>query len=214
MMPLILCSVILLNLLCHSNSHAVQHTYLVIVGGTGDLARKYLWGSALRLFVENYNENTTFSFYAGSRVSQGDGDKALKEIISGNKCDLNDEKCVKLRPKFIRNAKYVMLKNKENYTNLCESFRSGMDPETNIHQIFYLSVPSSAYQSVAQNIHSSCRHERIATTRIVLEKPFGRNMEDAAKQAEVISQFFDDEEICRVDHYLAKSVSKQILNFR
>lgn len=214
MVSLILCSVIFVNLFYNSNSLAAHHTHLVIVGGTGDLARKYLWGSALRLFVENYHENRTFSFYAGSRIPQKDGDEAISEILNNNKCDLNDQKCEKLRPKFIENVKYVMLKYKENYTSLCEGFRASSHKYITTHQIFYLSVPSSAYQSVAEFINSNCRHEKIASTRVVLEKPFGRNMDDAAKQAEVISQYFNDEETHRVDHYLAKSVSKQILNFR
>ncbi|XP_045174773.2 GDH/6PGL endoplasmic bifunctional protein-like isoform X2 [Mercenaria mercenaria] len=214
MVPLLLCSLLFLNVLYESKSQAAQHTNFVIVGGTGDLARKYLWGSALRLFVENFSENNTFSFYAGARVSQTDGDKALNDILNSNKCDSNDPKCEKLRPKFLENAKYVVLKYDENYTNLCNTFRTEKGPEITIHQIFYLSIPSSAYQSVTHNIHSNCRHEKISSTKVVLEKPFGLDKESAAKQAEVISEHFHDDEVHRVDHYLAKSVSKQILNFR
>ena len=214
MVPLVIIVLLFLSKLCVSNTQPVHHTNFVIVGGTGDLARKYLWSSALRLFVENYNENTTFSFFAGARVSQTDGDKALNEILDSNKCEVNDQKCHKLRPKFIENSKYVVLKYEENYTNLCEKFRSTDDSELSVHQIFYLSIPSSAYESVSHNIHTHCRHEKFRSTKVVLEKPFGLNKESAVKQANIISEHFHDDEVHRVDHYLAKSVSKQILNFR
>ncbi|KAL4225746.1 6-phosphogluconolactonase [Mactra antiquata] len=201
-------------LLCMFDGVTMIHTYIVIIGGTGDLARKYLWGSALQLFVQHYNENCTFSFYAGARVTQDTGHKALGHILENVQCGARDQKCEKLRPTFIENTKYVMLKTDEHYKELCDQYGSGTKTDENIQQIFYLSVPSSAYQSVSKNIHTNCRRDFISTTRVVLEKPFGHDKHSAEVQAAVIGQYFNDNEVRRVDHYLAKSVSKQILSFR
>lgn len=205
---------VLMVLSCMWGCAYLTHTNFVIVGGTGDLARKYLWGSALQLFVQEYNENCTFSFYAGSRVTQDVGDKALSHILEDIKCDVNDQKCIKLRPSFIDNSKYIPLTSGDSYRELCEHFQSKYSPKNDIKQIFYLSIPSSAYESVSRSIHNYCRLDFISSTRIVLEKPFGGDKTSAKKQTDVIGQFFEDDEVRRVDHYLAKTVSKQILSFR
>ena len=209
------CLVFLLTMMLASA--AQKHTNIVIVGGTGDLARKYLWSSALSLFVNNFNENTTFSFYAGARVSQEDGTKTLTDILDKVICEMGDEDCSRLRPTFIENSKYEILKSGDHYKNLCKSFRNqptGLNlPSLDLRQIFYLSVPSSAYESVARLIDENCRHEG-TTTQIVLEKPFGLDKVSASDQVTAINKHFLDDEVHRVDHYLAKPVTKQILNFR
>lgn len=194
-----------------------QHTNIVIIGGTGDLARKYLWGSALSLFTNNYNENNTFSFYAGARVPQEDGEKVLSEILDKVVCETSDENCHRLRPLFIDNSQYTVLKTAENYKKLCTKFTNlAVDHEepVKLRQIFYLSIPSSAYQIVARLISENCRHEHISSTQTVLEKPFGLDKDSAAEQVFAVSKYFMDDEVQRVDHYLAKPVTKQILSFR
>lgn len=195
-----------------------QHTNVIIIGGTGDLARKYLWNGALSLFVNNQEENSTFSFYAGARVPQEEGSKTLDDILDKVICELADEKCVKLRPEFIENSQYVMVKTAQQYKELCEGFSSLSNeldiPDFIIRQIFYFSIPSSAYQSVARLIHENCRNGGITSTQVVLEKPFGLDKATSAEQVKAMSRYFKDDEVYRVDHYLAKPVTKQILNFR
>ena len=161
-----------------------QHTDFIIVGGTGDLARKYLWDGALDLFVHNYNENTTFSFYAAARVPQNSGDEALQEIMQDTQCGVNDKKCHHLRPQFMGSVKYIQLKTPKQYEELCQNFTSKDDEKEQweIKTIFYLSVPSSAYESVAKNIHDNCRHDGKADLKVVLEKPFGSDKKSAIHQ--------------------------------
>lgn len=195
-----------------------QHTNIVIIGGTGDLARKYLWSSALSLFSKNYNENSTFSFYAGARVSMEDGTRALNDILDKVTCELGDEKCINLRQAFVENSEYVTLKTADHYKDLCKMF-SNLPvehdlPDLKVRQIFYFSIPSSAYESVARMINENCRHASISATQVVLEKPFGLDKVSATEQVTAISKYFSSDEVYRVDHYLAKPVTKQILSFR
>ena len=162
----------------------LQHTNFVIIGGTGDLARKYLWDSALELFVHNFNENTTFSFYAAARVPQKSGDGALQDILEDVHCDLDDAVCHKLRADFIVNLKYIQLKTSEQYYELCQNFSLNHKEKQpwEMKVIFYLSVPSSAYESVAKSIHDNCRQDETVDLKVVLEKPFGSNKETAIHQ--------------------------------
>ena len=161
-----------------------QHTNFVIVGGTGDLARKYLWDGALELFVHNFNENTTFSFYAVARVPQNSGEGALQEILEDIQCDINDKMCHKLRPDFMGNVQYIQLKTAGQYHELCQSFTSKDEEKEpgEMKVIFYLSVPSSAYESVSKNIHDNCRQDNMVDLKVVLEKPFGSDKKSALHQ--------------------------------
>lgn len=164
-----------------------QHTHFVIIGGTGDLARKYLWDSALKLFVHNFNENSTFSFYAAARIPQKSGDEALQDILDDVQCDVNDEMCHKLRPTFMENVKYMQLKTAGQYAELCKNFSSkeeGNEVEelSDIKMIFYLSIPSSAYESVAKSIHDNCHQDNKSGLKVVLEKPFGSDKKSALHQ--------------------------------
>ena len=161
-----------------------QHTNFVIVGGTGDLARKYLWDGALELFVHNFNENTTFSFYPAARVPQNSGEEALQEIMLDTQCDVNDKKCHHLRPKFLGNVQYVQLKTAGQYEELCQNFTSKDEEQEPwaMRTIFYLSVPSSAYESVSKNIHDKCRQDGKVGLKVVLEKPFGSDKKSALHQ--------------------------------
>lgn len=199
--------------LCVCNVTPSQHTHFVIIGGTGDLARKYLWSSALQLFVSSVDDNNTITFYAGAREVENEGKKLLKDILDKIKCEIDDAKCESFRSHFVQNSKYVQLKTAEDYSYLCQSFCSNT-VGFKIRQIFYFSVPSSAYQSVATNIHQNCIHCSVSSTKVVLEKPFGVDKDSAHLQAGIISKYFKDDDIHRVDHYLAKSVTMQILNFR
>ncbi|WAR03153.1 G6PE-like protein [Mya arenaria] len=192
-----------------------QHTNIVIVGGIGDLAKKYLWHSALQLYAKSYNENNTISFYAGARVIEDEGNVVLNKILDRILCDTDDKHCHKLRPKFIRNSHYVMLKKGYHYETLCKKLSSEYENGlTSVRQIFYFSIPSSAYQSVAEFVNEHCRHENVTSTEIVLEKPFGLDKSSAKLQVDTINSYFSGSEVKRVDHYLAKSVTKQILKFR
>ena len=179
---------ILVTVLVSCCCSAMQHTNFIVVGGTGDLARKYLWDSALELFVHNFNENTTFSFYAAARVPQNAGDETLQNILEDVQCDTDDEVCHKLRTTFIANLKYVQLKTSEQYQELCQNFSNSHDKDKQpweMKTIFYLSVPSSAYESVAESIHDNCRQGDDVDFKVVLEKPFGSNKETAIHQVTI-----------------------------
>ncbi|KAH3877071.1 GDH/6PGL endoplasmic bifunctional protein-like isoform X2 [Dreissena polymorpha] len=208
-----MCSLVLFILLLESTCcHAVRHTNIVIVGGFGDLAKKYLWSGALNLFVNNHNENATISFYGAARVSVEDGTKILHNILESVQCETKDNSCMKLRPAFLARSHYVLLKTKDHYQAFCGTLYSlSIESSVSMRNIFYLSVPSSSYEDVAKLIKENCN---FSSTQIVLEKPFGLDKSSAVKQVNNIGKFFVSDEVWRVDHYLAKSVTKQILKFR
>ncbi|MHC4474007.1 MAG: glucose-6-phosphate dehydrogenase [Planctomycetota bacterium] len=85
--------------------------------------------------------------------------------------------------------------------------------------IFYLAVPPSLYATIAEQLGrtglSGSRHPgHKPRVSLVVEKPFGRDSNSAAKLNDQINRFFDEAQIYRIDHYLGKETVQNIMAFR
>ena len=77
--------------------------------------------------------------------------------------------------------------------------------------LHYLAIPPSLFATVAQNLaKSGCAHN----ARVVVEKPFGRNLDTAKELGDTLHRFFPEENIFRIDHYLGKEPVQNILYTR
>jgi len=77
--------------------------------------------------------------------------------------------------------------------------------------IYYLAIPPSLFEAVVVGLaDSGC----IKGARVVLEKPFGRDLSSARALNATLSRFFPEESIFRIDHYLGKEAVQNILYFR
>ncbi|MDD2389105.1 MAG: glucose-6-phosphate dehydrogenase [Desulfobacterales bacterium] len=86
------------------------------------------------------------------------------------------------------------------------------------NRLFYLAIPPSLYKSVAQMIgRSGLGAEQQAGngwSRIVVEKPFGRDLTTAVDLDRSLHDYFQEHQIFRIDHYLAKETVQNVLMFR
>jgi glucose-6-phosphate 1-dehydrogenase len=85
--------------------------------------------------------------------------------------------------------------------------------------MFYLAVPPVLYETVAERLGAaglSRKEEPRCHTqaRLVVEKPFGRDLESASKLNDTISKWFQESQIYRIDHYLGKETVQNIMIFR
>jgi glucose-6-phosphate 1-dehydrogenase len=91
--------------------------------------------------------------------------------------------------------------------------------------LFYLSVGPELYESIIQNIGAIqpnrgprrwCAAETnpAARHRIIVEKPFGRDLQSAEHLNRVLGRVFEDEDVFRIDHYLGKETVQNLLVFR
>jgi glucose-6-phosphate 1-dehydrogenase len=105
------------------------------------------------------------------------------------------------------------------YQQLGQRLRE-MDQEhgTNGNRLFYLATSPSFYAMIAKNLAQhglvSRRSGAAGWTRLIVEKPFGRDLESARCLDEVIHTVFDEEQVYRIDHYLGKETVQNILAFR
>jgi len=75
----------------------------------------------------------------------------------------------------------------------------------------YLAIPPSVFPAVVKNLHvASCTND----ARVIVEKPFGRDLESAQALNRTLHEAFPEERIFRIDHYLGKEAVQNMLYFR
>jgi glucose-6-phosphate 1-dehydrogenase len=87
-----------------------------------------------------------------------------------------------------------------------------------MNRLYYLSIPPQVYMPVIrllgeQGLNTSCQHGK-AMTRLLVEKPFGFNLQSAKDLINETAEVFGEEQVFRIDHYLAKETVQNILTFR
>jgi glucose-6-phosphate 1-dehydrogenase len=111
------------------------------------------------------------------------------------------------------------------YTKLCSLLRyvdgKYEDPATfaNLRKslgdakrpLFYLAIPPSLFATVAEGL---ARSNSVANARVVVEKPFGRDLASAQELNRTLHRFFPEPAIFRIDHYLGKEPVQNLIYFR
>ncbi|XP_039223233.1 GDH/6PGL endoplasmic bifunctional protein [Crotalus tigris] len=194
------------------------HVSVILLGATGDLAKKYLWQSLFQLYLDEVSNGHTFTFYGATQQEPEVGRKLMFEPLKKLAClpEVPPDRCAVLKDQFLKLTEYHQLKGEEDYAKLSQSIKTSLAQEELVEsgRIFYLSVPPFAYAKIARHVNSSCRPPSGAWLRVVLEKPFGHDWVSAQQLAEELAKVFREEEIYRVDHYLGKQVVAHILPFR
>lgn len=107
----------------------------------------------------------------------------------------------------------------EGYERLAELLKQ-LDTRfaTRGNRVFYLSVQPKYFSLIIEKLHQhgliSDPHQQERWSRVIIEKPFGRDVESAAKLQKKISEHLDESQIYRIDHYLGKETVQNLLVFR
>lgn len=191
-----------------------KDTVIVVFGASGDLAKKKTFPALFGLFREGYLDSSTKIYgYARSDLSH----EALRERIepylkrpNGNEDDTKVEEFFKMIT-YIHGAYdtadgYVKLrKSIEEF----ENERKVSEP----HRLFYFALPPSVFLTVATHIKNNLYADD-GVTRLIVEKPFGHDLESAKALQKDLAPLFREDEIFRIDHYLGKELVKNILVLR
>ena len=196
----------------------MQPAIIVIFGITGDLAGRYLL-PALYHLISNHllHEDTEIIGVSRREIS-------VDELLGKTElCVLEaDKTCDPAALQRLRDALSVFkmdLASGEDYDKLLEHLNA-LETRHGVcmNRLYYLSVPPGASGPVVANLgeHSlnqSCQHGH-AATRLLLEKPFGYDLPSAQEFIAETSEHFREDQIFRIDHYLAKETVQNILTFR
>ena len=190
---------------------------IVIFGATGDLTARKLIPALYDLYVNNGLPDP-FVIVGCGRTPLDDHqfrDKMEDALRTTGKLDLSKWE------KFSAALHYrsIVYEDSESYQNLAESLRSLDDHfQTQGNRIFYIALPPQLYSSVAKFVGQAGLSTEASNgngwARIVIEKPFGTNLETARSLDRSLHAYFEEHQIFRIDHYLAKETVQNILMFR
>jgi glucose-6-phosphate 1-dehydrogenase len=82
------------------------------------------------------------------------------------------------------------------------------------NRAFYLAIPPGAFPATIEGLGGARLNTSRGWTRIVIEKPFGRDLDSARELNRLVHRWFDESQVYRIDHYLGKETVQNILIFR
>ncbi len=82
------------------------------------------------------------------------------------------------------------------------------------NRLFYLALPPGAFASTIRGLGEAGLHHSKGWTRLVIEKPFGRDLASARELNELAHAYFSESQLYRIDHYLGKETVQNLLVFR
>ena len=176
-------------------------TILIIFGISGDLAKRYLL-PAINAIAKAKMMPESFHIVGLTRQPSINIDSLLKKI--------SDTDYLKTHISLLQ----VDVDDVEDYKKLGEYLDKLEEKfEEPSQRLFYLSVPPQVSKSVVGLLGKSLL-SKTGEVKLLLEKPFGINLENAADLTTHINQYFSSEQVYRVDHYLAKETVQNIIVFR
>ncbi len=198
-----------------ASSNTADPCTLVIFGGSGDLTSRKLIPALYSLFIKKQLP-TPFTIVGCSRTEMRDDQyrDRLKKRLQDSSIDLAQwdafAQLMHYYPVTYDLASFQELKHYLiEQDNRCHCLGN---------RIFDLAVPPSLYPVIAKLLGdaglSGIQDSDNSWTRIVVEKPFGRDLESARQLDRVLHGSFTEEQIFRIDHYLAKETVQNMLIFR
>ena len=179
---------------------------LIIFGATGDLSARKLFPALfqlhaaalltddLRIIAVARQEQTTEAFHHELLAKMG---SAKRQSISDTAWQ-----------QFARRLAYLSA----DFSTPCAF--SGLQAELSESRtsLFYLATPPSLFATICEQLSADgCL---AGSCRIVLEKPIGESLDTSREVNETLAQFFDDQDIYRIDHYLGKETVQNLLVLR
>lgn len=185
----------------------------VIFGATGNLAQIKLLPALYHLDKAGRLPSDMSLFAFGRRpFSAEDWRSFMEDALTrslGKKFDPD------LFAKFADRFSYVQgeLHQHESYSKLKEALAAGKSGNAS-NVIFYLAIKPTEFGAVINNLDKSGLNHPRGQHRIVVEKPFGEDIETAQMLNGLLHKHFDEEQVYRIDHYLGKESVQNLLVFR
>src|SRR3989344_1943589 len=178
-----------------------EATILVIFGISGDLANRYFLPS-MESLAKDKALPLKFRIVGISR------NKEIKKEDILNKNSKKENLAPYLE---IFNMDTGKIGEYDNLNKYLKELEQNLGGEAQI--LFYLSVPTDASREIIEHIGESelIKNKRV---KLLLEKPFGSDLESAKDLIEHIQKYFKEEQIYRIDHYLAKEGAKNVITER
>jgi glucose-6-phosphate 1-dehydrogenase len=194
----------------------VPECAIVIFGANGDLTKRKLMPALYRLAYDR-RLGAGFAVVGTSRTAMSDEQfranmlDAVKEFSEDTTFDENVWRA------FASGLFYIPgdINDPELYRKLASRLSEIEESRhTGGNILFYLSTQPSQYARAAQGIGAAGMGKGNGWRRLVVEKPFGHDLESARELSDRLHEVFSESEVYRIDHYLGKETVQNILAFR
>jgi len=189
---------------------------LVIFGASGDLTRRKLIPALYYLYQNDFLP-PAFLILGTARTRMTDD--AFRDALRGGTRSAHPEVFdEETWSAFSQKIFYHPLDYRDpaSYRELFKRIeKCETDRTTGRNRIYYLAVPPTLYETIAEQLGESglARQEK-GYARIIIEKPFGRDLASARELNAHLHRYFQEDQIFRIDHYLGKETVQNILIFR
>ncbi|MBM7583242.1 glucose-6-phosphate 1-dehydrogenase [Caldicoprobacter guelmensis] len=191
---------------------------LVIFGGTGDLAHRKLYPAVYNLFVSGQLPQRFAVVSVGRREKtdeefRQDAIEAIKRFSRPNSG--TDEDLIAVVSRFYYHK--LDITDTNGYMSLKE-FLIKLDKlyGTQGNRLYYLAVAPEHFKVIVHNLKAADMviNDGLSWQRLVIEKPFGSDLNSAMALNNVITGVFSEKHIYRIDHYLGKEMLQNIMAIR
>jgi glucose-6-phosphate 1-dehydrogenase len=184
---------------------------IVIFGASGDLSRRKLLPTLYRLFAEDMFP-ARFAIVGFARSDLGDDGFAevAREALEASGSSLDQQRWAS----FAEALSYVSgsFEDPDAIRRLREHLdRVDAERGTEGRRFYYCSVPPQGYDEIVERL---AEQDLGRGARIVIEKPFGTDLESARELNRDLHRVFDESRVFRIDHYLGKETVQNILVLR
>jgi glucose-6-phosphate 1-dehydrogenase len=195
-------------------------TTIVIFGATGDLSGRKLMPALYNLMLDGSLGNPTVVLgISRSKISPPQFADQIKPKVTEFSRQKVDEQSWN---KFAAMIDYCGGDFAEDtvYVELKQHLDAATAKGTKNNRVFYLSVPPSVVPTILEKFEKHKLIERqvqgpgMPACRVIVEKPFGRDLKSARALNEMIASYIDESQIYRIDHYLGKETVQNILVLR
>ncbi|REE56326.1 glucose-6-phosphate 1-dehydrogenase [Paenibacillus taihuensis] len=185
---------------------------LVLFGATGDLAKRKIYPALYNLYIDGKLPSSFSVFGLGRRELTDESFQANveKSLRNFSRRAPGDETAIR---NFLNAFRYSVLNidHEEDYAKLLrlvEEREAALGAAPN--RMFYLSVGPEFFETIAARIQSSGLGGADGWKRLIIEKPFGHDLQSARELNEKLSGAFAEQEIFRIDHYLGKPMVQKL----
>ncbi len=181
----------------------------VVLGATGDLFSRKLLPAIFSLMVDNDAKIIVLG------VATRDLDDAAFQAVSrsdlaaaGIPSDDYDKWCEEC-------LHYEQISTDGDYSELATRIEQvEQEHDLSGDRIFYLALPPRVFPEAIQRLGDAGLATSPGWTRLVIEKPFGRDLQSARELNSIVHSNFDESQVFRIDHYLGKETVQNLLVFR
>lgn len=188
-----------------------DNTAIVVLGASGDLAKKKTFPALFGLFRNKFlPKDIRIVGYARTKM---DREEFLKRVRSYIKVPTKETE--ELLDSFCEHCTYIAGKYDEDepfkvLSRHLEDLEHGRHAQ---NRVFYMALPPSVFVTVSEHLKKNC-YPKHGVARIIVEKPFGKDLQSSRELSKALEPNWKEEEIFRIDHYLGKEMVKNILIMR